>query len=91
VKWDSHALPSADVVAGASRETKELTMTTTNRYEEIIVRNRAHRVRDLAFGVLLAVVTAFALGAIGTARDATAADTPSSGTAHACVTEVTSC
>ena len=39
-------------------------MTTTNRYDEIIVRNRSNRVRDLAFGLVLAIVTAFAFASI---------------------------
>ena len=40
-------------------------MTTTNRYDEIIVRNRSNRVRALAFGLVLAIVTAFAFAPPG--------------------------
>lgn len=63
---------------------------TTTRYEDIIVRNRAHRVRDLAFGLLLAAVTAFALGSLGSANAAAQA-APVAGSAPACTVTVTAC
>ncbi|MBK9033825.1 MAG: hypothetical protein IPL61_21585 [Myxococcales bacterium] len=65
--------------------------TTTNRYDEIIGRNRATRVRDFGFALLLAAVTAFALGSIGTAGSTAHAATPTAGAAHACAVTVTTC
>lgn len=65
-------------------------MTTDNRYDEIIVRNRAHRVWDLAFGLLLAAVTAFALGSLGSAGG-TAHAAPVAGSGDACIVTVTAC
>lgn len=67
-------------------------MTTTSCYEEIIVRNRSNRVRDLAFGVVLAVITAFAFASIGTAGGpATAHAAPAPITAHACTVTIATC
>ena len=65
--------------------------TSTNRYDEIIVRNRASRVTDIAFALLLAAVTAFALGSIGSAGGTARAATPAGGTAQACTVTVTTC
>ncbi len=64
-------------------------MTTTNRYDEIIVRNRSNRVRDLAFGLALALVTAFAVASIGTAGDTATPAHASS--AKACTVTVVTC
>lgn len=65
-------------------------MTTTNRYDEIIVRNRSNRVRDLAFGLVLTIVTAFAFASIGTAGGPAPAHAD---TAHAkaCTVTVVTC
>lgn len=65
-------------------------MTTTNRYDEIIVRNRSNRVRDLAFGLVLAIVTAFAFASIGTAGGPVTAHADATH-AKACTVTVVTC
>ena len=65
-------------------------MTTTSRYDEIIVRNRSNRVRDLAFGLVLAVITAFAVASIGTASGPASAHADAT-SAKACTVTVVTC
>ena len=65
-------------------------MTPTNRYDEIIVRNRSNRVRDLAFGLVLAIVTAFAFASIGTAGSSAPAHADAAH-AKACTVTVVTC
>lgn len=65
-------------------------MTTASRYDEIIVRNRSHRVRDVAFALLLVTITALAAVSIGTAGGPDAAHAaPTS--AKACTVTVVTC
>jgi len=45
---------------------------STDRYDQIIERHRVRRVRDVAFALLLAAVTAFSITAMGSAGHASA-------------------
>ena len=62
--------------------------TLENRYDAIVHRSRARRVRDLAFAALIAAVTAFSLGSLGAAADNAAHATPSK-TAGSCAIQPT--
>lgn len=45
-------------------------MTTANRFDQMIARNRSQRTRDLGFGLLLVFVVVFALFSIRSAAGA---------------------
>ena len=51
---------------------KEKCIMSTNRYDEIVERQRVRRVRDIAFACLLAAVSAFAITSLRSASNAQA-------------------